>query len=595
MKIKYFFPLLVILASQTFAQEFEISNLEFNTAKMDFAPAFYKEGLVFAKSSSTSIKNDTIAQVDLFYVKKIDNGFSSPKKFSNEINSKFHEGPSVFMGDSMILFTRTGLAGKKRITGTDERAHLYLMQAENRKGKWENVKSLPFSNSEYSTGHPALSPDGKLMVFASDKSNGIGGVDLYVTKYINNEWGTPENMGINVNTLQNEMFPFIDSKGVLYFSSNREESFGGLDVFKVELDEAGKIKGKPERLPKPLNSDGDDFSLITNNDGTSGYLTSNRGGGKGKDDIYSFNLTGQTLVEEVTVDKERSISIQVVDDQTNKGVLSNISLLDSEGRSVLRGETDVNGKIHFDTFESDLSIINVVTSSYFATKKEMKRDESEIIIKVNKSVGFSGVIKDNVTGKGIEGVKVSALDTASNTNQATVTDVNGDYFLKLAPNKYYKLKLSKSGFFNISDEIITKNRPIASNEISFDLEPIIIGKSIAIENIYYELASSKITEESAKSLDKIVILMKENPEIQVELGAHTDARGKNTYNLSLSQKRAESVVLYVVNHGISKSRMVAKGYGETKLLNKCDDGNKCEEKEHAINRRTEFKVIAIDN
>jgi outer membrane protein OmpA-like peptidoglycan-associated protein len=190
---------------------------------------------------------------------------------------------------------------------------------------------------------------------------------------------------------------------------------------------------------------------------------------------------------------------------------------------------------------------------------------------------------------------VVILSRIDNSKQEFVTDEEGKYWMKLNHNIAYDLYSMGDQYYKSDFQFITNiNEKRSKNyEVNFDLEKIEVEKPIVIPNIYYSLNKWDLNQESQNGLDQLVMLMKQNPGINIELSSHTDSRATEKYNLNLSQKRAQSAVDFIISKGISSERIVAKGYGESHLLNKCLNDTKCSEEEHGVNRRTEFKVIAI--
>jgi outer membrane protein OmpA-like peptidoglycan-associated protein/tetratricopeptide (TPR) repeat protein len=209
-----------------------------------------------------------------------------------EINTEYHEGAAIISPDGkMLLFTRSKLEKNNQpVKSLDNENHLELCSAEMVGDKWTNVTPLPFSKKEYSSGHPAMTSDGKRLYFISDMSGGYGGTDIYYTDYNNGEWSKPVNAGATINTEGNEMFPSIrkmaDGRDIMYFSSNGHPGEGGLDLFRSEMN--NNLPGDPVHLASPFNSSYDDFGMCYNADGSSGYFSSNRGNNEGIDNIHEF-------------------------------------------------------------------------------------------------------------------------------------------------------------------------------------------------------------------------------------------------------------------------------------------------------------------
>jgi hypothetical protein len=205
-----------------------------------------------------------------------------------------------------------------------------------------------------------------------------------------------------------------------------------------------------------------------------------------------------------------------------------------------------------------------------------------------------GIVTDKKTGKPLAGVKVKFKNKDDDTEDFIMTDSTGSYTYELKPNKNYEIIASKDLYFVKKEKIfIPKSKKGDKINKDLSLDMIVIDKPIVIENIYYDLAKWDIRPEAGLELDKLVQFLRDNGKINIELSSHTDSRSSDAYNLSLSNKRAQSAVDYIISKGIDTARLKAKGYGEKKLLNKCRDGVECTEEEQQMNRRTEIKVIKI--
>lgn len=363
---------------------------------------------------------------------------------------------------------------------------------------------------------PAFSSDGAELYFASTRPGGYGGVDLYkATKMANGDFGNAVNLGPTVNTAGNELFPRPAKDGKFFFASDGHPGFGKLDLFVAEKNSDGKQV--VSNLGKNFNSNRDDFGIFFTDYPKAGFISSNREGGKGDDDIYFF------------------------EDKTPKPKILNV-------------------------------LLNVYT-------KEIKADGKEAILPQTRVVLY-GEDKRPLGGD--------------------MVNAQGRVRFTLSPESEYSIIASRNGYFSKSFPYTTKGKtPDLTTliqdvtNISLDttifLDQLILEKVTVLENIYYDLAKADIRPDAALELDKLVKILKDNPNIRIELSSHTDSRSGDDYNLALSQVRAQSAVDYLVSQGIAADRLVAKGYGETQLRIQ----NAQTEEEHQTNRRTEFKVIEI--
>ena len=367
----------------------------------------------------------------------------------------------------------------------------------------------------YWNSTPAFSPDGETLYFASNRPGGYGGIDIYkATKIANGDFGNVQNLGPEINTSRNELFPRPMENGEFYFSSDGHPGYGKLDII-VAKQENGKTTLK--NLGPNINSLADDFGIFFTNYPKEGFITSNREGGKGDDDIYFFQ------------------------DFTPKPKVINV-------------------------------LLNVTTLG--------KTDG-----------GDEEVLRDT---------RVVLYDQNNQTIDGNFSNQNGRLRFQLQPDQKFSMIASKNGYFAKSIPYSTFGKTPALEELIQDvtnvtldttivLERLVLERAVVLENIYYDLDKSDIRSDAALELNKLVQILKDNPQIRIELSSHTDARASDTYNDLLSQRRAESAVQYLISQGIAASRMEARGYGKRQLLIE----NAQTEEEHQVNRRTEFKVIEI--
>ncbi|MEO0528185.1 MAG: cell envelope biogenesis protein OmpA, partial [Bacteroidota bacterium] len=284
-------------------ENFDIKNLSINTEYSDFSPMFHKQDeVVYASAKDSSFfhtrryKWNDQPYLDL-YVAKIneeDQDVKNAIKFSKKINTKYHEASVTFSPDNTTMYFTRNNYGKKLKRDKNGINHLKIYTSNKVDGEWTEAREVSFNSDTYSTGHPALSPDGKQLYFVSDMPGSIGATDIFVVDVLENgSFSEPRNLGPEINTEQKEMFPFINNKK-LYFSSNGHVGLGGLDVYEVAFDEEEGFQ-EVKNVGKPINSNKDDFSYIVDEETQKGYFASNRQGGKGDDDIYSFK---RLIVEE---------------------------------------------------------------------------------------------------------------------------------------------------------------------------------------------------------------------------------------------------------------------------------------------------------
>ncbi|MDH7447834.1 OmpA family protein [Aquimarina sp. 2201CG14-23] len=325
---------------------YEIINYENNSAFTDFAPSIYKDQLIFSssrgKSKGTAKRNPWNEQSYLGLFKEVSNdslALSFTKEFAKELSSRLHESTSVFtMDGTTIYFTRNNIyKGKSKNDSTGINRLKIYKAVQGAKQKWSQPEELPFNNDQYSVAHPTLSFDGKKLYFASDMPGGYGASDLYVVN-INDDgsFGTPQNLGPEINTEGRDTFPFISKTGMLYFASDGHPGLGGLDIFVINT---ATPKKKIYNIGRPVNSNFDDVTFIIDDDTKKGYFASNRSGGRGDDDLYSI-----TELKPLVTDCAGSINGVVLDKKTNELLIdTEITVNNQDNEVVYTGVTDMIG------------------------------------------------------------------------------------------------------------------------------------------------------------------------------------------------------------------------------------------------------------
>lgn len=518
-------------------------------------------------------------------------------------NRKFHEGTSSYNAKMQELYIdRSNYNGRKAFPSADKTVKLKIyrivwLQDQNRWGD-ELIEAVPFNDKEYSVGHPSLTKDGKTLYFASDKPGGYGGVDLYVsTREIGGEWSTPVNLGPKVNTSGDDMFPFIAEDGTLYFASNGHVGLGGLDVFSTTMIKTGnKIVNwtEPQNLAYPINTNADDFNYIIGKDNKRGYLCSNRPGGKGDDDIYSFVKKG-VILNGIVFDAGTGLPIegaQVVmkEEEAEKG----------------NAKSGKEGDFTFPATPGKKYKFLATAPGYLPAEVTVDVKEKPELVKI-PMVAEGGctlevTVLDKKSRDPLESSKVKITNLTTNKDEVCTTNKDGKCIFTIEPNTNYRLEASKetgepdTKYLTVTSTLPNgcKTMPSTIYQV-MELEKVKKGVAIKVENIYYDLDKWYIRPDAAKELDKLVKILKDNPTMEIELSSHTDCRATAKYNMQLSSKRAESAVAYIASQGVEPRRMIAAGYGESRLVNKCQcEGTfavPCTDEQHQENRRTEFKIL----
>ena len=522
---------------------------------------------------------------------------SESDRFSRTLNTKYHEGPATFTKDgSRVIFTRNNYNEGKSRKSSDGINKLKLYTATQTNGMWSKAEELPFNSDEFSTGHPSLSKDDQLLYFASDRPGGFGSTDIYVSKWVNGKWGEPVNLGKEVNTKGNELFPFVDEKGNLYFSSDGKPGLGDLDLFFAQLTPDGQQALPARNLGEPLNSSKDDFGIVTDGERMSGFFSSNRKNGGADDDVYRFTREGSLY-------PCRELTLSIID-ATTKEPLGNTSVamnnlvndkqkqLTTNPEGLIKICLDEDSDFRFTTSRDGYVENKVGFSTKDLSDDHPSRLEIPLLKGTDVEAGGLTTLHGRVTTQTdkqpITGVKVVLINECDGTSQETTTGPDGTYEFTVKPGCNYLLEAMKDNM-GTSGSRITKEGTGSPDLIMFKK-----GDVIKIDNIYYDRNKSAIRPDAALELDKVVELMGKYPTMTIEMRSHTDSRATAKYNSTLSGGRAKAAVAYLKSKGISAKRMIAKGYGESKLLNQCKDGVNCTEEEHQQNRRTEIKILRLD-
>ncbi len=418
-----------------------------------------------------------------------------------------HEGALVFSKDGQtIYFTGNNVKDNDRTAyGKGGTSNLKIYRAKLLNGRWSAIEDLTINGKNFSTGHPALSVDEKTLYFVSDRPGGYGKTDLYKVK-INTDgsFGSISNLGHRINTAGREMFPFVAQDSTMYFSSDGyiNNNLGLLDIYRTDILKQG-ISDEVTiiNIGEPFNSGYDDFSFFIETNEESGYFSSNRPGGKGKDDIYAFVKT---------------------------------------------------------------------------RAKECKQR-------------IMGKTYDQLTKLILPEVFVTLKDSTGTVIESTISDKDGMYIFKeVACETTYSITGSKAKHDPDTRPAVTTDEPDGDLRVDLYLIPF----EIKIRPIYFDYDKSFIRPDAASELNRIVDIMKEYPKMIIKIESHTDSRGKDAYNMALSDRRAKSTRDYIISQGIESSRIAsAIGYGESQLVNECTNGVKCTKEEHQKNRRSRFIIV----
>lgn len=498
---------------------------DLNSRESDFSPAYARDdfGVVYFTSSRDDADgNKTHGATGQGFTDIFESRIDKKSKWSTPvpvqvINSEFEEGTPFLTNNYRELYFTRCEADKRQKKGC------VIMFSRWSGNEWNKPDKLDLLPDSLVAAHPALSPDGLNLYFVSDKEGGYGQKDIYVSTRIERDgnWSAPVNLGPDINTGGNEVFPFVRSDGTLYFASDGHIGMGGLDIYKAAPQPDGSWV--VQNMRAPVNSSSDDFGIAFEDSNERGIFSSSRKG-RGNDDLYYFEMP----------------------------------------------------PLQF---------------------------------------SVTGLVKDEKTGTPVSAATVQLIASDGSNLQAE-TGNSGDFRFTLKPDVDYIFLASKQGYLNGKEKETTKGQE-KSREFMVTILLTAIDKPIELPNIFYDFGKWDLRPESMVSLDKLVETLNDNPNVTIELMSHTDSRDTEEYNLDLSQKRAQSVVQYLIEKGIESDRLSAKGYGESnpkivdedlsgqypflkagaslteQYINSLDNE---EQKEiaHQINRRTEFRVLSTD-
>lgn len=494
----------------------------FNSRRADFAPMLFGadfDQIYFTSTNekATGTQRSEITGMkrsDIFFSKKNELGeWQRPEPAQGSLNSEFDEGIVSFSPDGSTMY----LTKARREPNANTSVEIYTSQRS--EAQWSApVKYEITADTLSAYGHPAVSPDGQFLYFSSDMPGGYGGKDIWRVS-LTDRYGSLENLGDQINTAGDEMFPYCRTDNTLYFASDGHPGYGGLDIFKATLTESNLWL--VENMGAPINSSADDFGITFGN-GEWGFFSSNRKDANGHDHIYSFELPE----------------------------------------------------------------IKVWISGYVLDK-----DEEPVPNAIIRIVGRDG------------------------SNQKEIARDDGSFRFRLERGIHYVMLAGAKGYLNAKQEFVSD---IAEEDAEYNVDFILaaVNKPQVVENIFYDFDKATLRPESTAALDEMAQVLRDNPNVAIEMGAHTDRKGSEKYNLRLSDRRAKSVVDYLISVGVKADRLVHKGYGKsqpktiTKRLNReypqFPEGTilteefinslSPEEQEIAdqINRRTEFRVLSLN-
>ena len=599
-----------------------VKRLDFNTKKSDYAPSFYSNGIVFSRAKKRADHidinqkwNSKKYNAKLFFSSR-DVDFKEATALNVNIVGKNTYGPASFNNQSKSMYYTANKVQKQKIDKLNQLG-IFSSSFNSSTNKWQNDNNFTQNGIYYSNIHPSISKDGKTIYFSSNMAGGFGGMDIYKSIWENGNWTIPENLGPDVNTSGNELFPYSYEDSVLYFSTDGMGGLGGLDIYTYNLNS----KVEAQNLGAPFNSSADDFGFLKNPKSDYGFFSSSRLEKESKDDVYMFKLFKP---------KPRVITINVLDDSTGKPIDNAKLRVYSRGNKDMSFYTLMDGNVSNLKFEvNEVYKLLAAAEGYVENSVLIKTGKSDtkydiklkkfvltdstlvntsMPIFLSESYTIQGIVKDKANHKLLSRANV-VINNAKTGEEVYngFTDENGAYhFANIQANTKYYIDIRNNGvvlesklFKSKSLESILKNPTKSNYVVDFDVDhfvpeetvkPVVTTEYKTSDFIYFELNKYTITTDAAGILDEFATILNAQPQLKIELNSYTDIRGSAEYNMTLSRKRATASANYLVKKGVARKRIKARGRGETNPIVSCGKKLHCDEAQHKINRRTEIVV-----
>ncbi len=592
-----------------------------NTKNLEFSPSFFGNSLIYVSSGASEKKFDYKIGESFFTLRVgVLDSFGNivdSYSFLDELNISNHLGPCTLSKDGELLFLSRNKKGTISLKEKEKDVNpmgIYLYEYLD--STWQKVDELPFNNPNYKVFHPAWDDDNKRLIFASDMPGGYGGTDLYSVNYIDGKWSGLKNLGPNINSAYNEAFPFVYNANNLFFASNKEGGIGGFDIYFSKENNGFSVA---ENLGDKINSESDDFGLILDENALVGYFNSGRPGGKGKDDLYKITFA-KPVINDVPEPDYFMINVK---NSINGNAVENAEItfykykVTPNKNPEIKKIKGIDKQIIYTIDPNSLEASSPVYSAKDGSKK-VNLPQGSYIMKVQKSgyAEYRQLVNTSESGKNItvalvsdiyDYFEIAFIDEENNSvSDITIYEKNGKpisvegknpYVFKVLRGEVLNIVAAKEGYKDKVMELSYPNSPakfdaVMHKKIKYvEHLPVDKGEILVLKDIIYDYNSDRLTSKAKSELDKLVAHLKKHEDMVIELGSHTDSRGRDAYNLKLSKKRSASAKRYIVKKGIRADRIKEKGYGETKIKNHCTNGVRCTEKEHSLNRRTEVKVL----
>jgi outer membrane protein OmpA-like peptidoglycan-associated protein len=540
-----------------------------------FAATDYPEGVLYISTEfNTGFSNQVDGKTGLFYSNIIfaKTGSKKDQIWKGIKRTNTHDGPISFSKTNRYAYL-TRNQDSLDIKGDMKYDRLQLQIYENMMGEWVFTNLFKWNNHSYSVAHGVVD-DSMNLYFSSDMPGGFGGADLYRCSWNGSSYEDPINLGPNINTTYDENFPFVSQDGFLYFSSNGWPGCGGLDIFRSNF-----VQFEPQNIGNPVNTNADDFAFTVNDLTGKGYFSTNRN--QWKDEVYSVQFKGQKRYVELVLQDcfKKPIPNASIAIYNNDGSYFKKLITDEFGKDNFIG---IIGEVYIATyfnpetgFRDSVQFTNELdpyqTIALNATPQNQKR--------ILSLISYKGEPLDGALVKMYHENKLITKLVTKKEGTIDITALKVDSIAITAINH-------KNQYISIKDRLSCEEVDL----IQLNMNPNSASTFINLDLILYDFDKWDLRPESIQELEKLISYLKNN-DLKVELSSHTDSRGIDSYNELLSQQRSNSCVNYIISKGISPERIIAKGYGEYKLKNRCANDIECSDEEHQQNRRTELKII----
>ncbi|MDE5420626.1 OmpA family protein [Ancylomarina sp. DW003] len=524
-------------------------SININTDRTDYATSLHKGGLILVsgrqnKYSKQISRENKDHYFNLYITKKLGSKYSTPKLLSKDLSTKYHEGSASFSANEQFIY----FSRNKGIVDLNGQSQLNIYMSRFNKGKWDKPELFKYAADDYSTGHPSISKDGRLLFFISNMPGGYGGTDIYYCRKQGFSWGPPINLGPSINTSGDEMFPYISDDHYLYFASSGHIGFGGLDIFKSTFEQ--NHWNYPVNIGFPFNSEKDDFAYLYDDKNKIGYFSSNR---NGNDDIYEF---------ETNIKKLKNLKGKISKLRPNHPIDSVSVFLVDKNIILDKTYTDASGNFNFNIFK-DKKYSLIIQKQGFKTKRVLyfpnnlaKGRSIKIRLEESPWAQLKAFVKNQFSSKPIKNAKVEIVNKTYNMSTSRSTDANGNFSIDVDTGNYYDIIVSKPGYFTT-----VLNNYMHDDIQSVDLIKTKGNQTVEIQTSTFPNQGWLLTEVNKGELNNVIEILNNNPDILIEVRASTKVDNGSKKNKVLCLKRATEAMNYMITKGIPANRIRVKAIG----------------------------------